>query len=47
MYERNVPKIAGNVTNPIATETGANGASCQPGQLRCYAPEVAVVNYLE
>jgi Putative beta-barrel porin-2, OmpL-like. bbp2 len=47
MYERDVPNVAGNVANPVATETGANGAFCSPGQLRCYAPETAVVNYVE
>lgn len=47
MYERDVPNIAGNVANPITPEIGANGAFCNPGQLRCYAPEFAVVNYLE
>ena len=47
MYERNVPNIAGNVANPITPETGANGAFCHPGQLRCYAPETAIANYVE
>ncbi len=47
MYERDVPNIAGNVANPVPTETGANGAFCRPGQLRCYAPETAIVNYVE
>ncbi len=47
MYQRDVPNIAGNVANPVPTETGANGAFCRAGQQRCYAPEVAVVNYLE
>jgi hypothetical protein len=47
MYERDVPNIAGNVDNPVPTETGANGAFCQPGQLRCTAPEYAVVNYVQ
>ncbi len=47
MYERNVPNIAGNVANPITPETGANGAFCAAGELRCFAPEYAVVNYLE
>ncbi len=47
MYERDVPNIAGNVANPVPTELGANGAFCSPGQQRCYAPEVAIVNYLE
>jgi Putative beta-barrel porin-2, OmpL-like. bbp2 len=46
MYERAVPNVAGNVANPIATETGANGAFCAPGELRCNAPEYAFVNYL-
>jgi hypothetical protein len=47
MYERNVPNIAGNVTNPPPTETGANGAFCSAGERTCFAPEFAVVNYLE
>ncbi len=47
MYERNVPNIAGNVANPVPTETGANGAHCSYGEQRCFAPETAVVNYVE
>lgn len=47
MYQRQVPNIAGNVTNPPPTETGANGAFCSAGERTCFAPEVAVVNYLE
>ena len=47
MYERNVPNIAGNVANPVATETGANGAFCAAGKQRCFAPEVAITNYVE
>lgn len=47
MYERQVPNIAGNVANPLPTETGANGAFCSAGERTCFAPEVAVVNYLE
>ena len=46
-YERDVPNVAGNVANPVPTETGANGAFCEPGQLRCYAPSAAFVNYVE
>jgi hypothetical protein len=46
MYERDVPNIAGNVANPVPTETGANGAFCRAGEPRCTAPEYAVVNYL-
>jgi len=47
MYQRHVPNIAGNVANPIAPETGANGAFCSANERTCFAPEVAVVNYLE
>jgi hypothetical protein len=47
MYERDVPNVAGNVANPVPTEIGANGAFCQPGELRCTAPEYAIVNYLQ
>lgn len=47
MYERDVPNIAGNVANPVPTETGANGAFCSAGEKTCFAPEVAVVNYVE
>ena len=47
IYQRDVPNIAGNVAHPIAPEVGANGAFCHANQLRCYAPEVAVVNYVE
>jgi Putative beta-barrel porin-2, OmpL-like. bbp2 len=46
MYERSVPNVAGNVENPIAPETGANGAHCAADQLRCTAPEYAIVNYV-
>lgn len=47
MYERQVPNIGGNVANPITPETGANGAFCSFGEKTCFAPEVAVVNYVE
>lgn len=46
MYERQVPNVAGNVANPVATEIGANGAMCAAGQQRCTAPEYAFVNYV-
>jgi hypothetical protein len=46
MYEREVPNVAGNVADPVPTETGANGAFCAPGELRCTAPEYAFVNYV-
>jgi hypothetical protein len=47
MYERDVPNIAGNVANPVPTETGANGAFCSAGEQRCFAPEWAALNYVE
>lgn len=47
MYERNVPNIAGNVAHPLPTELGANGAFCATGEQKCFAPEVAITNYLE
>ena len=43
MYERQVPSIFGSL--PI--ETNANGAWCNSGQDRCFAPEHAAVNYVE
>jgi hypothetical protein len=46
MYERDVPNVAANVANPIKPELGANGAFCAAGQLRCTAPEYAIVNYI-
>ncbi len=46
MYERDVPNVAGNVVNPVPTETGANGAYCKAGEQRCTAPEYSIVNYL-
>lgn len=42
MYERSVPSTA----DPALIETGTNGANCLPGEMRCFAPEWAVVNYL-
>jgi len=47
MWQKQVP----NVRNPAAAPlliTGANGAVCNNvDELRCYAPEWAIVNYLE
>ncbi len=43
MYERNVP----DVSNSAALEPNANGAFCNPGQTKCFAPEWAIVNYVE
>ncbi len=46
-YQKHTP----NVNNPAASsllEVGANGAACKNGDdLTCYAPEWAVVNYVE
>ena len=50
MYERNVPNVAGNLAPAqiaITPEIGANGAHCSYGEQRCFAPEVAVTNYVE
>jgi hypothetical protein len=43
MWEKDVPSIFG----PISAEVNANGAYCAPGELTCYAPEQAIVNYVE
>ena len=43
MYQRDVP----NVSGPIAPEKGTNGAFCAAGEVRCFAPEWAAVNYVE
>lgn len=43
MYQRGVPSISG----PLPPEKGANGAFCSSGEIRCFAPELAVVNYVE
>jgi hypothetical protein len=47
MYERDVPSVTPGLANPLPTEPNANGAFCTPGQLKCFAPEWAVVNYLQ
>lgn len=44
-YENNVPSIF--VPNNPALITGANGAWCAMGESKCFAPEWAVVNYME
>jgi hypothetical protein len=41
-YQRDVPAVGG----PIPIEPNTNGAVCPPGQVRCFAPAWAVVNYL-
>ncbi|HEV3042015.1 MAG TPA: outer membrane beta-barrel protein [Candidatus Angelobacter sp.] len=47
MYQRDVPSVSPGLANPLPTETNANGAFCAPGQLKCFAPEWAIVNYLQ
>ncbi len=42
-YQKDTPSIFG----PIPAEVNANGAWCNPGQDRCYAPEFAILNYVE
>jgi hypothetical protein len=42
MYQLDVPAVGG----PISPQAGNNGAFCRPGQIRCTAPEYAIVNYL-
>jgi Putative beta-barrel porin-2, OmpL-like. bbp2 len=44
-YEENVPSIF--VPNNGALIPGANGAWCAAGQSKCFAPEWAILNYLE
>ncbi len=42
MYQRLVPSVYGT----IAPEAGTDGATCSPGQQRCFAPEWALQNYV-
>ena len=42
----NVGANAGSITSPSLI-TGANGAQCNPTQTHCFAPDVAIVNYIE
>ena len=43
MYQRDVPSVFG----PLVPEKGTNGAFCSAGEIRCFAPEWALVNYAE
>ncbi len=43
MYQRDVPSVSG----PLSPEKGTNGAFCAAGEIRCLAPEWAMVNYVE
>lgn len=42
----NIGANAGSITSPSLI-TGANGAQCNPTQTHCYAPDFAIVNYIE
>ncbi len=43
MYQLDVPSVSG----PLLPEKGTNGAFCPASQIRCTAPEWAMVNYVE
>jgi Putative beta-barrel porin-2, OmpL-like. bbp2 len=43
MYQRGVPSVSG----PVSPEKGTNAAFCSAGEIRCLAPEWAMVNYVE
>jgi hypothetical protein len=43
MSQRHVPAVGGHAV----VEKGTNGAYCRPGQVRCFAPEYAVANYVQ
>jgi hypothetical protein len=43
MYQRDVPSVSG----PMSPEKGTYGAVCSAGEVRCTAPEWAMVNYVE
>jgi len=45
MYEREVPSVNG-IVGPGLIEKGTDGANCRPGEVRCLAPEWAVLNYV-
>src|SRR5258707_1010079 len=40
-YQRDVPSMSG----PLPIEPNTNGAVCPPGQITCFAPAWAIVNY--
>jgi hypothetical protein len=43
MYQKDVPSVFG----PVQPELGTHGAFCARGEIRCFAPEWAAVNYVE
>jgi hypothetical protein len=46
MYQRAVPSVSSNVTNPLPLLAGTSGASCAGAVQSCFAPEWALLNYL-
>jgi hypothetical protein len=42
MYQRNVP----STLDPSLLEANTDGAQCLPGEIRCFAPEWAIDNYV-
>lgn len=47
MWEKSVPNVSNSASAPLLIN-GANGAVCNnASELRCYAPEWAIVNYVE
>jgi hypothetical protein len=42
MYQRDVPSVGG----PLKPQANNYGATCQPGQVTCFAPEYASENYI-
>ncbi|MGD1093625.1 MAG: TonB-dependent receptor [Bryobacteraceae bacterium] len=48
MYQRDVPSVSGPLfPEKVSPEKGTNGAFCSAGEIRCLAPEWAMVNYVE
>ncbi len=45
MYQRDVPSVSGPISP--GRMSGTNGAFCSAGEVRCFAPEWAMVNYVE
>jgi hypothetical protein len=46
MYQSDVPAVDPVTAAPIQPEAGTDPSFCHPGQLRCTAPEYAIVNYI-
>jgi hypothetical protein len=46
MYQRDVPNASSDAINPLPTVPGANGAFCTGRVASCFAPEWAMLNYL-